>query len=318
MGQRGVQDSTLMWWLMTHLQHSRGPSRDQPRVSDVGSCHLFVRAVSTSKASKTPRLSEIVYAESHSPNISPATQNDHSAGRWELIRIDNRKRPGTSNRDLNPSATIAPPAPESASQPASPPPRSPYQSLSKNSQKTTWSGYRDRSLLERCYADRRNSWKQRHRRRVLWVTRSRNSCRSARLRESRLLHTVTSRSAPHLPKRRIISPQSAIAVIVEITRLRFNSNGVPVNFCLDVVVQSEAANLLNCRVNIRAPTVLNPVTHNNILEREFWLQTRTHSKLVRFLVHTISNRFFVFYDREAEVIGFPEFKYIELISRTRY
>ena len=83
------------------------------------------------------------------------------------------------------------------------------------------------------------------------------------------------------------------------------------------IVQSESITLLNCLVKFGSLFSLHSLPHEDMFpEREARLAAKTYSELVHYLVHTMSDRFFVFYDREATLdalrIALPRDRTIDL------
>ena len=89
-------------------------------------------------------------------------------------------------------------------------------------------------------------------------------------------------------------------VLVESTRFTFKANNAPVEIARHVVIQTDGGTLANWRVDIRTPTILNSLDYQLIYPaRESQLPLKKYSELVHFLFDSLSDRYFVFYDRES-------------------
>ena len=65
------------------------------------------------------------------------------------------------------------------------------------------------------------------------------------------------------------------------------------------MVQTDGGTLANYRIDIWTPTVLNLLDYQLIyLARKSHLPLKKYSELVHFLLNSLRNRYFVYYDRE--------------------
>ena len=102
------------------------------------------------------------------------------------------------------------------------------------------------------------------------------------------------------PERPIVSMQFAVVVLVKSTRFTFKANNAPVDITRHVVVQTDGGRLANWRVDIRTPTILNSLDYQLIYQAsKSQLLLKKYSELVHFLLDSLSDRYFVFYDRES-------------------
>ena len=93
---------------------------------------------------------------------------------------------------------------------------------------------------------------------------------------------------------------SAVVVLVESTRFTFKANGAPVDIARHVVVQTDNGTQVNWRIDIRTPTVLNSLDNQLIYPaRESQPSLKKYSELVHFLLDSLRDRYFVFYDQES-------------------
>ena len=94
--------------------------------------------------------------------------------------------------------------------------------------------------------------------------------------------------------------QSAVVVLEKSTRFTFKANNAPVDIARHVVVQTDGGTLANWRIDIRTPTILNSLNYQLIYPaRESQLPLKKYSKLVHFLLDSLNDRNFVFYNRES-------------------
>ena len=94
--------------------------------------------------------------------------------------------------------------------------------------------------------------------------------------------------------------QSAVVVLVESTVFTFQANGAPVDIARHVVVETNSKTLANSRIDIWTPTVLNSLDYKLIYPaRKSQLPLKKYSALVHFLLYSLSDRYFVFYNPES-------------------
>ena len=94
--------------------------------------------------------------------------------------------------------------------------------------------------------------------------------------------------------------QSAVVVLVESTRFTFKAKNAQVHIARHVLVQTNGGTLANWRIDIRTPTILNSLENQLIYPaRESQLPLIKYSELVHFLLDSLSDRYFVSYDRES-------------------
>ena len=106
------------------------------------------------------------------------------------------------------------------------------------------------------------------------------------------------------PERPIVPMQSVVVVLVESTRFTFKANNAPVHIARHVVVQTDGGTLANLRIDIRTPTILNSLDYQLIYPaRESQLPLIKYSELVHFLLDSLSDRYFVFYDQESTLVA---------------
>ena len=115
-------------------------------------------------------------------------------------------------------------------------------------------------------------------------------------------------SAAAFPERPIIPMQSTVVVLAESTRFTFKANTAPVEITRHVVVPSNDGSLANWRIDIRTLTILNSLNYQVIYPaRELQPLLKKYSELVRFLLDSRSDRYFVILDRKStlEPLRFP-------------
>ena len=94
--------------------------------------------------------------------------------------------------------------------------------------------------------------------------------------------------------------QSAVVVLVKSTRFTFTANNAAVDIARHVVVQTDGGTLANWRIDIWTPTILNSLDYKLIYPAHEWqLPLKKYSELVDFLLDSLSDKNFVFYDRES-------------------
>ena len=75
---------------------------------------------------------------------------------------------------------------------------------------------------------------------------------------------------------------------------------MPVDIARHVIVQMEGGNQANWRIDIWTQTVLNSVNYEKVYSAgESKLPLKKYSELMHYLLITLNDRFFVYYNRES-------------------